>query len=49
MIRLPGHHPKSRSICGVAMLGSRTKASHLEFDRFEWFNCGLVMNYSEMS
>jgi hypothetical protein len=41
--------PQPCPICGVAMLGSPTNASHLEFDRFECFNCGLVMNYSKKS
>jgi hypothetical protein len=41
--------PQPCPICGVAMLGRPTNASLLEFDRFECFNCGLVMNYSKKS
>jgi tRNA(Arg) A34 adenosine deaminase TadA len=41
--------PEPCPICAVAMLGSRTNASHQEFDRFEGFNGGLVMDYSKMS
>jgi hypothetical protein len=47
--RLAWSPPEPCPICGVAMLGSRTNASHQEFDRFAGFNCGLVMNYSKMS
>jgi hypothetical protein len=42
-------HPliKRCPVCGVSMVGSRTKPSYPELDLFECLNCGLAINHSE--
>jgi hypothetical protein len=49
MAHSPAQSPIKRCpVCGISMLGSRTKPSHPQLDQFECLNCGVVMNYSEL-
>jgi hypothetical protein len=41
-------HPKPCPLCGVALLGSRTKHTRLEPNHFECLNCGLVRKYAPL-
>jgi predicted RNA-binding Zn-ribbon protein involved in translation (DUF1610 family) len=46
MIHSSAQPPVKRCpVCGVSMVGSRTKPSQL--DLFECLNCGLLINHSE--